>query len=144
MHRLFGREKPKEPPKPAGPTLDEHLGKLASKVPELDTKIAACDKELVAIKAQLARTPPARQGPLKQKALMILKRRKTYEGQRGSYESRAFNLEQTQFAIDSVKGAAEHANFLKQGVADMKVAQGALNVAELEDLHDDMVRQGWL
>jgi len=49
MHRLFGRPKPEakkadEPPKP---TMEEHISKLSSKVPELDEKIAQCDKELV-------------------------------------------------------------------------------------------------
>lgn len=71
---------------------------------------------------------------------MVLKRRKTYEGQRSSIQSRTFNLEQTQFAIESVKGAAEHVAFMKSGLADMKAAQGTLDIGEVEDLHEDMVR----
>lgn len=77
-------------------------------MPELDAKIAACDKELLGIKAALARTPAAQQASLKQKAVVVLKRRKIYEGQRGSVQARAFNLEQTQFAMETVKDAQEH------------------------------------
>ena len=77
-------------------------------MPELDAKIAACDRELAQLKTALARTKPAAQGSLKQKALSVLKRKKMYEAQRGSVQTRAFNLEQTQFALESVKGAQDH------------------------------------
>jgi len=107
MHRIFGRAKPAEAAAPP-PSMDDHLKRLNDKVPELDAKIAACDKELGEIKAQLGRLRPAQQGPLKQKALNVLKRKKLYEGQRGQMQTRAFNLEQTQFAIDSVKEAQDH------------------------------------
>ena len=93
---------------PPPPSLDEHMKKLNDKVPELDAKIAACDKELLEIKQQMARLRPAQQGPLKQKALNILKRKKMYDQQRMQMQTRSFNLEQTQFAIDSVKEAVDH------------------------------------
>jgi len=90
------------------PDLGQYTQRLNDRVPELDAKIAACDKELLGIKAALARAPPSQQASLKQKALALLKRRKVYEGQRGSVQTRAFNLEQTQFAMETVKDAQEH------------------------------------
>lgn len=101
---------PSHPPQPPPPPvdIDAHVRSLNEKVPELDAKIAACDKELGEIKQQLARLRPAQQGALKQRALGVLKRKKIYEQQRGQTQQRAFNLEQTQYAIESTKGAYEH------------------------------------
>ena len=81
---------------------------LNARVPVLQAKVADCDRELVGIKTQLARLRPAQQGPLKQKALGILKRRKMYEQQLGATQSKAFNLEQSAFALENIKDAREH------------------------------------
>jgi charged multivesicular body protein 5 len=95
---------------PPPPDVGAYSAKLNDRVPELDAKIAGCDKELLGIKQQMARLKPAQQGPLKARALAVLKRKKMYEGQRDSVQTRAFNLEQTTFALDSVKDAQEHVN----------------------------------
>jgi charged multivesicular body protein 5 len=140
MHRIFGRPKAPEA-KPAEPavSLDGHIQKLEGRVPDLDKKIAQCDAELVQIKAQLGKCrTAAQQQPLKQKAMQILKRKQMYSNQRDSMMQRAFNLEQTQFAIDSMKEAKEHVEVMKSSTTAMKDAAGAFDVGEIEDLHDDM------
>lgn len=110
MHRIFGRAKLTEPAAPAAPapSLDGHVTKLNSRTEDLDKKIAAADQELLQIKGQLAKTRlPAQQSSLKQRALQILKRKQMYTSQRDQMMQRAFNLEQTQFAIDSMKEAKD-------------------------------------
>ena len=82
MGRIFGRAKAAAPAGPAAPTISEHVASLEGKSGELEKKIASLEGELVKIKAQINKTPPARQGPLKQKALLLLKRRAEYERMR--------------------------------------------------------------
>lgn len=126
MYRIFGKKKEAAPAAPP-PDLNVHIGNLSAKVPELDQKIAQIDAELVNIKKQLAAArTPGQQQQLKQKALGLLKRKKLYEQQRGSMQQRVFNLEQTTFAIDSVKQAQEHAAALKYAATELKSAQGAV------------------
>lgn len=137
MHRLFGRAKP-EVKEAEGPTITEHIGNLEKKVPELDAKINSIDKELVGLKAQLAKLPPSRQAPIKQKALQLLKRRKMYEAQRGQVQTRAFNMEATSFAIDNVKGAQEQFKVMQRATAELKKEQAGIDMGALEDMHDDM------
>mgnify|MGYP002053696465 CR=1 FL=1 len=74
----------------------------------------------------------------KRGALYCLKRKKMYEAQRDQLAGQAFNVEQTAFAIDSVKDT-------QTTVAAMKAASGALkhefqnmNLDEIEDVHDDL------
>ena len=89
MHRLFGRAKTPAPAPPPPPSIGDHVASLEGRGGELEKKIAACDAELLALKAQLSRTPEARRGPLKQKALVVLKRRNVYEQQRVRFQRRA-------------------------------------------------------
>jgi charged multivesicular body protein 5 len=119
--------------------MSEHVKSLNDKVPELDAKIVSYYKELAVVKAQLAKTPPARQTALKQKALQILKRKKMYEQQRDQVQTRAFNMDQAAFAFDSVKEAQDSVKVMKQFATQMKSAQKEIDLNELEDINDDMV-----
>lgn len=139
MHRIFGKPKAEAAPAPPPPSLGDHITKLEGRVPELDKKVAECDAQLVAIKQQLAKTRPAAQGPLKQRALQILKRKQMYDQQRGQMQTRAFNLEQTQFAIDGMAEARSHVDVMRTGVAQMKAAAKDLDLGEIEDIQDDMI-----
>jgi len=115
MHRLFGRAKETPAATPA-PSLGDHIAKLEGKGVDLEAKIADCDRQLVAIKAQLAKCKTAaQQAPHKQRAMAILKRKKMYEQQRDGMMTRAMNMEQTQFAIDGMKEAKEHVAVMKAG-----------------------------
>lgn len=138
MHRLFGRAKETPAATPA-PSLGDHIAKLEGKGVDLEAKIADCDRQLVAIKAQLAKCKTAaQQAPHKQRAMAILKRKKMYEQQRDGMLTRAMNMEQTQFAIDGMKDAKEHVAVMKAGVADMKGILKELDLGEIEDMTDDM------
>ena len=96
MYRILGRAKPAEAAAPAAPPPDfgAHVSKLESRVPELDRKIGEINGQLQRLQAQLSRTAPGQQAGIKQQMLMLLKRRKLYEQQRGSVQQQAFNLDQ--------------------------------------------------
>lgn len=70
--------------------------------------------------------------------MAILKRKKMYENQRDGMMQRAFNMEQTQFAIDGMKEAKEHVEVMKAGIKDMKTMMTEMDLGEIEDLTDDM------
>ena len=117
MQRIFGRAKPKAEAAPP-PDIAAAAKTLNDRVPTLHGKVAECDKELVAIRTQLSRLRPAQQGPLKQKALQILKRKKMYEQQLNATQAKAFNLEQSQFALENIRDAREHVNVSNAGAWD--------------------------
>jgi regulatory protein YycH of two-component signal transduction system YycFG len=71
--------------------------------------------------------------------LQLLKRKKMLEGQRGQLQTRAFNLEQTSFAIDTAKEAKTQMQILKDSTATLKSAHQDVNIDDLEDLQEDMV-----
>lgn len=109
-------------------------------MPELDGKIAECDRDLGLIKQQLAKCrTPAQQAPLKQRAMQVLKRKQMYTQQRDGVQTRMFNLEQTQFALDGMAEAKAHVDVMKAGVTQMKDAYKDLDLGEIEDLQEDMV-----
>jgi hypothetical protein len=130
MYRLFGKAKPAAPAAPP-PDIDGHVGRLNAKVPELDAKIAAIDREVMELKRKLAATrAPSQQTAIKQQAMTLLRRKKMYEGQRGSYQTRAFNMEQTQFALGMVKDAQEQATAVKFMAGQLKEEQGKVRERE--------------
>jgi hypothetical protein len=132
MYRLFGKAKPAAPAAPP-PDIDGHVGRLNAKVPELDAKIAAIDREVMELKRKLAATrAPSQQTAIKQQAMTLLRRKKMYEGQRGSYQTRAFNMEQTQFALGMVRDAQEQATAVKFMAGQLKEEQGKVRERERE------------
>lgn len=93
--RVFGRAKAAAPEAPP-PDLAAHQAAMGARVPELDRKIGELDAQLLKLKQQMAAARvPSQQNALKQQALMLLKRKKMYEGQRGSVQQQNFNLDQS-------------------------------------------------
>ena len=97
MHRLFGKPKPKEPT----PTLSDASNSINTKVIELDEKIKQLDDEMRKYKDMLKKTP--NNATVKKRAMDCLKRKRMYENQRDSLRNQQFNVDQTSFAIDTVK-----------------------------------------
>lgn len=135
MNRLFGRGKSKEPP----PNMNDVIQGVDSRADNIDKKIARLDAELKKYKDQMAKM---REGPaknsIKQKALRVLKQRKMYEQQAGNLRQQAFNMEQANFAHQSLKDTQVTIAAMKTGVKQMQKEYKHINIDQIEDLQDDM------
>ncbi len=99
----------------------------------MDKKIARLDAELVKYKQQMSKM---REGPaknaVKQKALRVLKQKKQYENQAEGLRNQAFNMEQTNYATQSLKDTKTTVNAMKQGVKEMKKEFKNVNIEKIE------------
>merc|ERR1712209_172006 len=83
-----------------------------------------------------------RDGPaknaVKQKALRVLKQKKQYESQSENLRNQAFNMEQTNYATQSLQDTKTTVNAMKMGVKEMKKEFKNINIGKIEDLQDDL------
>jgi len=135
MNRLFGKGKAKEPP----PNLTDCIGNVDSRAESIDKKIARLDQELVKYKDQMKkmRDGPAKNA-VKQKALRVLKQKKMYESQSGNLRNQAFNMEQANYTVQTLKDTKSTVNAMKMGAKEMKKEFKKINIDEIEDIQDDM------
>ena len=80
-----------------------------------------------------------RDGPaknaVKQKALRVLKQKKQYESQSENLRNQAFNMEQTNYATQSLKDTKTTVNAMKLGVKEMKKEFKNVNIDQIEVLN---------
>ena len=69
----------------------------------VDAKIKALDEELLKFKQQLQKATGNTAAMLKKRAMDTLRRKKMYETQRDQLANQQFNIDQTVFAIETVK-----------------------------------------
>ncbi|XP_065086653.1 charged multivesicular body protein 5 [Ochlerotatus camptorhynchus] len=135
MNRLFGKSKPKEP----GPSIDDCIKGVDSRAETIDQKIRTLDTELRKYKDQMAKM---REGPaknaVKQKAMRVLKQRKQYESQVENLRNQSFNMEQANFASQTLKDTHSTVAAMKDGMKSMKKEFKKINIEEIEDIQDDM------
>jgi charged multivesicular body protein 5 len=135
MNRLFGRAKPKQPP----PNLTDCISNIDSRGESIDKKIARLDQELGKYREQMKKM---RDGPsknmVKQKALRVLKQKRMYEQQRDSLMQQSFNLEQTNYGIQSVKDTKTVVDAMKISVKEFKREYKKINIDNIEDLQDQL------
>ncbi|XP_062542693.1 charged multivesicular body protein 5 [Armigeres subalbatus] len=135
MNRLFGKSKPKEP----GPSIDDCIKGVDSRAETIDQKIRTLDTELRKYKDQMAKM---REGPaknaVKQKAMRILKQRKQYENQVENLRNQSYNMEQANFAAQTLKDTHTTVAAMKDGMKSMKKEFKKINIEEIEDIQDDM------
>lgn len=103
MHRLFGKQK--EVIKAPEPSLSDAQASLNLRQSTLDEKIKALDQELFGYKNQLTKFSKgsSQHQRLTNSALEVLKRKKGYENQRNLLSKQSFNIDQTCFALETVK-----------------------------------------
>lgn len=135
MNRLFGRGKGKEPP----PNLNDCIANVDSRAESIEKKIARLDAELVKYKDQMKKM---REGPaknaVKQKAMRVLKQKKMYESQAGNLHNQSFNMEQANYATQTLKDTKTTVTAMKLGAKEMKKEFKNINIDEIEDIQDDM------
>jgi len=136
MRRIFGASKPQQPIV----SLDEATQKMTGRVDGLDEKIRKLDAELVGYRNQMSKMRPgtAPHNNLKQKALRVLKQKKMYEGQRDQLSNQAFNMEQTNFATQSLKDTVVTVAAMKDANTSLKKQLKSVNIDDIENLQDDL------
>lgn len=135
MNRLFGRSKPKEP----GPSIGDCIAGVDTRASAIEEKVNKLDAELRKYKEQLTKM---REGPaknsVKQKAMRVLKQKKQYENQVEGLRNQSFNMEQANYAAQSLKDTKSTINAMRDGVNQMKKEFKHVNIEEIEDIQDDM------
>lgn len=135
MNRLFGKPKPKEP----GPSLTDCIAGVDSRADSAEKKIAKLDAELKKYKDQMVkmRDGPAKNA-VKAKALRVLRQRKMYESQVDNLRQQAFNMEQANYATQTLKDTQTTVVAMKEGVKQMQKEFKHINIDQIEDLQDDL------
>jgi len=135
MNRLFGRGKPKEPP----PSITDCIAGVDSRADSAEKKIARLDAELKKYKDQMVkmRDGPAKNA-VKAKALRVLKQRKMYETQVDNLRQQAFNMEQANYATQTLKDTQSTVVAMKDGVKQMQKEFKNINIDHIEDIQDDL------
>ncbi|XP_059470064.1 charged multivesicular body protein 5 [Neocloeon triangulifer] len=135
MNRIFGRGKPQTP----APSLTDCISGVDSRAESIEKKIGMLDNELRKYKDQMKKM---REGPaknaVKQKALRVLKQRKMYEQQSESLRNQSFNMEQANYATQTLKDTQATVQAMKTGVKTMQKEFKKINIDQIEDLQDDM------
>ena len=65
-------------------------------------------------------------------ALRVLKQKKQYESQGDNLRNQAFNMEQTNYATQSLKDTKTTVNAMKAGVKEMKKEFKHVNIEKIE------------
>ena len=70
----------------------------------------------------------------------VLKQKKMLEGQRDQLYNQQFNMEQTAFALESMKDSVAQVKAMKGANKELKQAFNSkeLNITSIDKLHDDM------
>lgn len=70
----------------------------------------------------------------------VLKQKRLYENQREQLYNQQFNMEQTSFAMESIKDTAQTVQAMKAAGAELKSAfkKQDLNIDSIEKIHDEM------
>ena len=134
MKRIFGAKKNVPPP----PTLGDASAKLETRTAGLDEKIKKLEVELAGYKEKMKKAKGPALKTLKQRAMAVLKRKKMYESQRDQLAGQAFNVEQTSFAIDSVKDTLTTVDAMKAASKTLKTEFKKVNIDNIEDVQDDL------
>ena len=105
-----------------------------------DAKIATLENELRGYKDKIKKTKsPAAKKQLQKRALEVLKRKRMYEQQRDSVSAQAFNIDQTNFSLESAKASIETVAAMKSASKQMKhTLRKDLDIDDIDDLADDM------
>merc|ERR1711892_1467453 len=134
MNRLFGSKN-----KTPAPNLNDCVANLDSRADSIDKKIAKLDGDLAKLKNQMK---PMRDGPaknqVKAKAMRILKQKRMYENQRENVQQQSWNMDQTNYTINSLKDTQQTVTAMKTGLKQMKKEYKKINIDKVEDLQDEM------
>ncbi|KAK9730789.1 Snf7 [Popillia japonica] len=135
MNRLFGKGKPKEP----GPSITDCITNVDTRAEGVEKKINVLDNDLRKFRDQMSKM---REGPaknaVKAKALRVLKQKKMYEQQLENLRGQSFNMEQANFAHQTLKDTHSTVVAMKDGMKQMKKEFKKVNIEEIDDVQDEL------
>ena len=134
MHRLFGKKKETGP----APTLSEAAVGLNQRQEDLDKKIKQLDAELIRYKNQMKTAKGSSLQSLRRRATEVLKRKNVYLKQRDMTSNQLFNVDQTAFQIENIKGTQTMVAAMKEGASTLKKETGKIDIDELETMQGDL------
>jgi charged multivesicular body protein 5 len=136
MNRLFGAAGPRAPK----PTLEGAITNIDDRVSSITVKITALNAELAGYTEKLQRMRPgtAGQAAIKQQALRVLQRRKTYEAQRDRLEAQSWNMEQAQDMRANLSNVATTVDALQTTTKELRKTYGKIDIDKIERLQDEM------
>lgn len=107
--------------------------KVDSRADSAEKKIAKLDAELKKYKEQMVkmRDGPAKNA-VKAKAMRVLKQRKMYEAQVDNLRQQAFNMEQANYATQTLKDTQTTVVAMKEGVKQMQKEFKNINIDQIE------------
>lgn len=104
----------------------------------MDKKIKELENELRRYNEQLKKVTGSSAANIKKRALDTLKRKRMYENQRDQLANQAFNVDQTAFAIETVKSTQSTVVAMQAAAKTLKKENKKINLSEIEDMQDDM------
>ena len=106
---------------------------MDGRVDSIEVKIKKLDSELAQCRDKMARLPEgSAKTAIKQQAMRILQQKRMYENQRGMMMQQSFNMEQTNFATESVKDTVTVVQAMKAASKDMKKTMRKLDISQIE------------
>ncbi|GAW82668.1 vacuolar-sorting protein SNF7 [Plasmodium gonderi] len=126
------------------PTLDEAYGNMDKSVKSIDENIEKYNKELNIIKQKIEeekKKKPMNQhviNNLRNKAAVIIKRKKTYENNKENTLGIQFNIDQIKFANDNVQMSIDTCKALENTSKILKKNIKKVNINKIEKLQDDL------
>eukprot|EP01136_Pigoraptor_vietnamica_P039080 Opistho-1_new@109258 len=165
MNRLFGSSKPKQPPPTltdAIASTDARGESIEKKIAKLDAELKKYKDQMAKMREGPGKVRPAilssesllilgrlakcswhyvlslAQNALKQRALRVLKQKRMYENQRDQLMQQSFNMEQANFATQTLKDTVTTVDAMKTGVKEMKKQFKNINIDKVEDIQDEM------
>jgi charged multivesicular body protein 5 len=138
MKRVFGTKK-KETTGPA-PSLDDASASIGGRISNIDGKINELEKELRGYKDKIKVCKnPAAKKQLQKRALEVLKRKRMYEQQRDNIGAQQFNIDQTNFSLESAKANIQTVAAMKAANQQLKTTlRKDLDINDVDDLADEM------
>jgi len=138
MRRLFGmgKEEKEEAPKIS---LDDSIKMMEDRTAHLDKKIKDLDIEIHKQKEIINKSRNvSAKNSAKQRAMQLLKQKKTYENQRNSLMQQSFNIEQASFATQTMQDTALTIQAMRGANVALKNQMKELNLDDLEDIQDEL------
>lgn len=106
---------------------------MDSRADAIEGKVAKLDTELRKYKEQMSKM---REGPgknaVKAKAMRVLKQKKQYEAQAENLRNQSFNMEQANYAHQTLKDTQATVVAMKDGMKSMKKEFKNINIDQIE------------